>query len=69
MTVHNKLTSVITWRFSSSFAPILGAMAPIAEDPQTAFPPAIIVDILSEKPKRLPIKMAEIITVAIIAII
>ena len=57
------------WPFSVSSASILGAIAPIAEEPQTAFPPAIIRAIFSLKPNLRPIVKAPMITVVIISTI
>ena len=56
ITVPSRLTSVMICPFSSSFAWMEGAIEAIAEEPQTAFPPAIIKEEVSLNCSFLPIK-------------
>ena len=59
------LTIVIDIPFSLSSAPIIGAVAAIAEEPHTALPLAIIYLKLSEKDNFFPIYKAPIIVIDI----
>ena len=55
-----KLTNVIVIDLSTSFAFITGAVAPIAEDPQTALPAAINKRKSSENPSFFPTRIQKI---------